>query len=72
MGTSSWMLATLLLHGQITLTRHIFSSGYPENTGRRSDFVLQLLLRRDVVPPYHDVVSSRRQLKDVQATLLCC
>ena len=37
------------------------------------DVVMKLLLRRDVIPPYHDVETTfqkRRRLKDVYTTSL--
>ena len=43
----------------------------PVDTRYRSDVVLLLLLRRDIVSPYNDVTTTllkRRRLKDIQAT----
>ena len=41
---------------------YIFSEYiYPVDTRGRYDVVMWLLLRRDVVPPYHDVITTKKQ-----------
>ena len=48
---------------------------FPVDTRPYGDVVMQLLLSRDVVPPYHDVVTTlqkRRRLKDNYTASLCC
>ena len=41
---------------------YIFSEYiHPVDTRGREDVVMWLLLRRDVVPPYHDVITTKKQ-----------
>ena len=59
----------------VAVVRTNFNCQDPVDTRSGSEVVLQFFLRRDVVPPYHDVVSTllkRGRLKDIQAMLLCC
>ena len=48
----------------------------PVDTRRRNDVVMKMFLRRDIVPPHRDVVTTlqkRRRLKDVYTmSLYCC
>ena len=71
-----WQLRMLFMNAHITgcLANPVWL--HPIDTRRRDDVVIYLFLSRNVVPPYHDVVTTlqkRCRLKDVYTrSLYCC